>query len=54
MSKLKFTDGDVLDQLMEHLDYENNVLGISPTYVVGYQPTPEELKDRPKSPLLNW
>lgn len=54
MAQIKFTDGDVLNQLEAHLDYENDVLGVSPTYVVGYQPTPEELANRPKSPLLNW
>lgn len=51
---VKFTDQDVLNQLMEHLDYEYNELGVRPQYIAGYTPTEEELEDKPKSPLLNW
>ena len=54
MAEKKFTDGDVLNELMEHLDYEYNELGVRPTYIAGYQPTQEELENKPKSPLLNW
>lgn len=49
-----FTDQDVLNQLMEHLDYVYNELGVRPQYIAGYTPTEEELEDRPKSPLFNW
>lgn len=54
MSGITFTDGDVLVQLEEHLDYENTELGISPTYTVAYTPTVEQESGKPKSPLLNW
>jgi hypothetical protein len=54
MAETKFTDNDVLRQLEEHLDYEYNKLGVRPTYINGYHPTPEELENKPKSPLLNW
>ena len=47
----KFTDRDVLIQLEESHDYEYYELGIRPTYVIGYQPTVEQLKDKPKMPL---
>lgn len=54
MQKEKFTDGEVLIKLEEHLDYENNELGVKPTYIVAYSPTQEELENKPKSPLCNW
>ena len=54
MQKEKFTDGDVLVRLEESLDYEYNELGVRPTYTVAYNPTSEELENKPKSPLCNW
>ena len=54
MAEVKFKDGDVLRQLIESLDYEYTELGVRPTYLVAYDPTPEELENKPKSPLLNW
>lgn len=54
MQKEKFTDGDVLIKLEEHLDYEYNKLCVKPTYIVGYSPTSDELENKPKSPLCNW
>lgn len=54
MAEVKFSDNDVLNQLMEHLDYEYNERGVRPMYIAGYQPTPEESEKKPKSPLLNW
>lgn len=54
MQENKFTDGDVLRKLEEHLDYECNELGVKPTYILAYSPTSEELENKPKSPLLNW
>ena len=54
MSGTTFTDQDVLNQLMEHLDYEYNELGVKAQYIGGYFPSSEELEDKPKSPLLNW
>ena len=54
MSGTTFTDQDVLNTLMEHLDYEYNELGVRAQYIGGYFPTEDELIDKPKSPLLNW
>lgn len=54
MAEKKFTDNDVLVELEKHLDYEYNELGVRPMYTVAYGPTPEELENKPKSPLLNW
>lgn len=54
MAEKKFSDGDVLVELTEHLDYEYSELVVKPMYTAGYFPTSEELQDKPKSPLLNW
>jgi len=54
MAEGKFTDGDVLNELMESLDYENEVLGVNPMYTNAYMMTADEAKDKPLSPLLNW
>lgn len=47
-------DQDILNKLMEHLDYEYNELGVKAQYIGGYFPSEDELIDKPKSPLLNW
>ena len=54
MNENKLTDQDVLNQVIENLDYEYNELGVRPTYTMSYQPTSEQLQEKPKSPLLNW
>ena len=54
MSQYKFTDGDVLVKLIEHLDYKYTELGVTPQYISSYHLTPEEAEEQPNSPLLNW
>ena len=54
MPQYKFTDGDVLVKLMEHLNYENTELGVTPHYISSYHLTQEEAENKPNSPLMNW
>ena len=54
MQKASFTDNDVMVKWSEHLNYENNELGINPRYTHCYCMTTEEASGQPASPLLNW
>ena len=54
MQKASFTDNDVMVKWSEHLNYENNELGINPRYTHCYCMTPEEASNQPASPLMNW
>ena len=51
---VKFSDQDVLNKMIEHLDYKYNELGVTPHYISSYHMTPEEAENEPKSPLMNW
>lgn len=52
MDNNSFSDQEVIDQLMDHLDYEYTVLGVRPWYANNYVKTSDEDKNQPKSPLL--